>query len=226
MAGRTALGLVFGTVLGMSEAEQLAAPARRFGWRDGARWFGIACLLAAAFLAGYVSWLLWGTGITTQRAQNELRPQIEQEIANPPRAGTPILPGKAYAVIQIPRIGVNMVVVQGVDTLDLESGPGHYPDTADPWDTKGRVGIAGHRTTYLHPFFDLDQVQPGDTITLQTARGTFTYTVTKNFVLPADTAGVVLNQTKTPTLVLTTCNPRYSASERLIVEADRVSSAA
>ena len=129
-------------------------------------------------------------------------------------------------MIEIPRIGLNMVVVQGVDTADLESGPGHYPDTADPWEDKGRVGIAGHRTTYLHPFFDLNQVQPGDMITLQTARGTFTYTVTKNFVLPADTAGVVLNQTKAPTLVLTTCNPRYSASERLIVEADRVSSAA
>ena len=64
----------------------IPAPARRFGWRDGARWFGIACLLAAAFLGGYVSWLLWGTGITTQRAQNELRPQIEQQIANPPQS--------------------------------------------------------------------------------------------------------------------------------------------
>lgn len=209
-------------------APETSIPAtdRRFHWRDGARWFGIACLLAAAFLGGYVSWLLWGTGITTQRAQNDLRPQIEQEIANPPKAGTAILPGDAYAVIEIPRIGLNMVVVQGVDTADLESGPGHYPDTADPWDAKGRVGIAGHRTTYLHPFFDLNQVQPGDAITLQTARGTFTYSVTRNFVLPEEGAGVVLNQTKAPTLVLTTCNPRYSASERLIVEADRVSSAA
>ena len=125
----------------MSEAEEVVTPARRFGWRDGARWFGIACLLAAAFLGGYVSWLLWGTGITTQRAQNELRPQIEQQIAHPRQGtGAPILPGKAYAVIEIPRIGLNMVVVQGVDTTDLESGPGHYPDTADPWDAKGRVG--------------------------------------------------------------------------------------
>jgi sortase A len=115
-------------------------------------------------------------------------------------------------------------VVQGTDYDSLKEGPGHYVDTADPWDPTGRVGIAGHRTTYLHPFFDLDQVQPGDTIQLQTAYGTFTYTVTKNFVMPEATAGVVLEQTKRPTLVLTTCNPRYASSQRLIVEADRTSS--
>jgi sortase A len=127
-------------------------------------------------------------------------------------------------VIQIPRIDLDMVVVQGTDYESLKEGPGHYLDTADPWDPTGRVGIAGHRTTYLHPFFDLDRVQPGDTIQLQTAYGTFTYTVTHNFVMPEATAGVVLEQTKRPTLVLTTCNPRYASSQRLIVEADRTSS--
>src|SRR5207244_13549004 len=66
--------------------------------------------------------------------------------------------------------------------------PGHYVDTADPWDGTGRVGIAGHRTTYLHPFFNLDQVQPGDTIQLLTGFGTYTYAVTRNFVLPEATA--------------------------------------
>jgi sortase A len=127
-------------------------------------------------------------------------------------------------VIQIPRIDLDMVVVQGTDYESLKEGPGHYVDTADPWDPTGRVGIAGHRTTYLHPFFDLDRVQPGDTIRLLTAYGTFSYTVTRNFVMPEATAGVVLEQTKRPTLVLTTCNPRYASSQRLIVEADRTSS--
>jgi sortase A len=113
-----------------------------------------------------------------------------------------------------------MVVVQGTDYTSLKAGPGHYVDTADPWDGTGRVGIAGHRTTYLHPFFNLDQVLPGDTIELLTGFGAYTYTVTKNFVLPEATAGVVLRQTSQPTLVLTTCNPRYASSQRLIVEAD------
>jgi sortase A len=208
----------------MSVGAKHAAPSRGPDWRTVARWFGFACLVAASFLGGYVAWLLWGTGITTQRAQDELRPGIEQQIANQrsPSASRPIVPGSAYAVIEIPRIGLNMVVVQGIDTASLEAGPGHYPDTADPWDPTGRVGIAGHRTTYLHPFLDLNQVQRGDQITLLTAYGTYTYAVTRNFVLPADGSGIVLTQTKNPSLVLTTCNPRYSSSQRLIVEAARV----
>jgi len=205
-------------------------PARRLDWRTPVRWFGLLCLMGAAFFAGYVAWLLWGTGLQTQRAQDALRPAIEGQIANPrppsegPKPGSPVIPGSAYGVIRIPRIGLDMVVVQGTDYTSLKSGPGHYVDTADPWDGTGRVGIAGHRTTYLHPFFNLDQVRPGDTIQLLTGFGTYTYAVTRNFVLPEATAGVVLQQTTRPTLVLTTCNPKYASSQRLIVEADLTSS--
>src|SRR5205823_1847774 len=150
------------------------------------------------------------------------------QIANPrppsegPKPGSPVIPGSAYGVIRIPRIGLDMVVVQGTDYEDLKKGPGHYVDTADPWDGTGRVGIAGHRTTYLHPFFNLDQVQPGDTISLITRYGRYDYEVTANFVLPEATAGKVLTQTQDPTLVLTTCNPRYASSQRLIVTAKLV----
>jgi LPXTG-site transpeptidase (sortase) family protein len=227
MLGRMARG----TVDVVSSIAADVPARRRIDWRTPVRWFGLLCLMGAAFFGGYVVWLLWGTGLETRRAQDSLRPGIEQQIAHPhppPAAGQSVhvLPGDAYAVIQIPRIDLDMVVVQGTDYTSLKEGPGHYLDTADPWDGTGRVGIAGHRTTYLHPFFDLDQVQPGDTITLLTAYGTYTYTVTKNFVLPEATAGVVLEQTQEPTLVLTTCNPRYASSERLIVEADLTGSPA
>jgi sortase A len=206
-------------------AELTTPRRRRFDWRTLVRWFGLLCLMGAAFFGGYVAWLLWGTGLQTQRAQDGLRPGIERQISHPqspPTAGqgAHVLPGDAYAVIQIPTIGLDMVVVQATDYESLKEGPGHYLDTADPWEGTGRVGIAGHRTTYLHPFFNLDQVQPGDTIRLLTAYGTYTYTTTRNIVMPEATAGVVLEQTKDPTLVLTTCNPRYASSERLIVEAD------
>jgi len=222
MFGRMARG----TVVRVSTITADVPERRRLDWRTPVRWFGLLCLMGAAFFGGYVAWLLWGTGLETQRAQDRLRPGIEQQIEHPlpPPAtgqGAHVLPGDAYAVIQIPRIDLDMVVVQGTDYASLKEGPGHYVDTADPWQDTGRVGIAGHRTTYLHPFFDLDRVQPGDAIRLLTAYGTYTYTVTRNFVLPEATAGVVLEQTKQPTLVLTTCNPRYASSERLIVEADR-----
>ena len=205
-----------------------AARSRRpFGWRDGLRWFGIACLLAATGIGGYLGWLLWGTGIETRHRQQTLQEQFQRELrpappGQPSAGGREPLPGDVYGELVIPRISLDMMVVQGTSTEDLKSGPGHYVETADPWDRTGRVGIAGHRTTYLAPFWNLQEMQDGDPIVLRTTRGTFRYQVTRVFVLPEATAGVVLEPTARPTLVLTTCNPRFSASERLIVTADRV----
>ncbi|HEX2025822.1 MAG TPA: class E sortase, partial [Actinomycetota bacterium] len=118
-------------------------------------------------------------------------------------------------------IDLDVVVVEGTDVIDLKAGPGHYAGTDDPWDREGRVGIAGHRTTYGAPFWDLDKVRPGDPITMVTELGTYTYEVTTSReVLP--TASKVLRPTPKPTLVLTTCAPRFSAARRLIVFAERV----
>ncbi len=193
------------------------------------RWVGIACLLGAAYFGGYVAWLLWGTGLETQQAQDQLRPTVQTWVSDPQPIPAPgkaprVLPGDAYAAIVIPSIGLDMIVVQGTDYESLKKGPGHYLDTADPWDGTGRVGIAGHRTTYLHPFFDLDKVAVGDRISLLTRYGRYDYEVTANFVLPEETAGKVLAQTDDPTLVLTTCNPKYASSQRLIVTANLVAS--
>jgi LPXTG-site transpeptidase (sortase) family protein len=217
-----------GSVEQMSAATDAFPAPRRFDWRTPVRWFGLLCLMGAAFFGGYVVWLLYGTGLETQRAQNDLRPGIERQIEHPtpasqaPGPGHRVIPGSAYAIIQIPSIDLDMVVVQGTDYTSLKKGPGHYIDTADPWNDTGRVGIAGHRTTYLHPFFDLDEVGPTDTIRLLTPYGTFTYRVTRVFVIPEEGSGVVLDQTTNPTLVLTTCNPKYASSQRLIVEAERI----
>jgi len=180
--------------------------------------------MGSAFFAGYVAWLLWGTGLETAQAQETLRAGVERTWREDPRPPpdrddpTPVVPGDAYAIIQIPSIGANFVVVQGTGYDDLKEGPGHYADTADPWDGTGRVGIAGHRTTYLAPFNELDRVTPGDTIELLTEFGTYSYEVTRNYVIPEEGSGVVLEQTGKPTLVLTTCNPKYASYERLIVE--------
>jgi LPXTG-site transpeptidase (sortase) family protein len=211
----------------MSEASLPVAPtrARRRGWRLVAHWVGVACLMVAAGFGGYVVWLLWGTGITTAHAQTQLRVDWPDRVNSRPVSAAPALValGTRYAEIQIPSIDVDMMVVQGTAYPQLKLGPGHYPDTANPWDPTGRVGIAGHRTTYLHPFFNLNKVQAGDTITLRTEYGTFNYRVNRApFVVPEVGSGVVLTQTTHPTLVLTTCNPKYESYERLIVTATRV----
>lgn len=191
-------------------------------------WFGIACLLGAAGCAGFIVWTLWGTGLTTKAAQDRLGvdfQSLEQPTVNiPPPPGWAPIPGSLYGEIVIPAIGLHAYVVQGTDYGSLQNGPGHYVNTANPWDLNGRVGIAGHRTTYLHPFFHLDLLKPGDTITIRTPKyGDYTYRVSQVFVLPASVAGKVLAQTAEPTLVLTTCNPTYSSAQRLIVTADRIS---
>ncbi len=108
-------------------------------------------------------------------------------------------------------------MVEGTNTPDLRKGPGHYTGTPLPGQA-GNAAIAGHRTTYGHPFYNLDSVKVGDPIVLTTLQGIFVYDTTKSFVVsPSDTTvvdNVIANQ-----LTLTTCNPRFSASTRLVVQA-------
>jgi sortase A len=191
------------------------------------RALGFLCLLAALVVGGYLGWLLWGTGIGTAREQHHLRQEIDKLISDPrpfdpgnERPAAPIPEGAPVGVLEIPRIDLDVVVVNGTSTADLRRGPGHYMDSAYPWEDTGRVSIAGHRTTYLHPFWSLDKLRRGDLIRFRTEYGSFDYHVTgSHVILPS---GVwVLKQTREPTLVLTTCNPRFSASHRLVIFASR-----
>jgi sortase A len=208
--------------------DPLAPPSPRAGGtaRRALRWLGVVSLIVASGVAGSLTWVLWGTGLETARAQDDLRSGFEGRIdsGDPDSvdAARPVLRGNALAELIIPRIDVDFIVVEGTDTVSLKRGPGHYVDTAYPWQDRGRVGIAGHRTTYLHPFQNLDDLRVADRITLRTRFGTFDYSVTRVFEIAAGESGHVLEQTEEPTLVLTTCHPEYSSSERLVVYADRL----
>jgi sortase A len=127
-------------------------------------------------------------------------------------------PGGALDHLVIPAIGVSRYVVQGVDEADLQMGPGHYPGTPLPGQA-GNVGIAGHRTTFGAPFFRLNEVTRGDLVLLTDTSGTtWVYRVEHQWVVaPTDTA--VLNPTHGAVLTLTTCNPRFEATSRLVVRA-------
>ncbi len=127
-------------------------------------------------------------------------------------------PGGALDHIVIPAIGVNRYVVQGVAEQDLQMGPGHYPGTPLPGQV-GNVGIAGHRTTYGAPFFRLNALGKGDLIYLTDLSGTtWVYSVERQWVVsPSDVA--VLDPTRGADLTLTTCNPRFWATTRLVVRA-------
>lgn len=146
---------------------------------------------------------------------------VEARFGPPP---APAEPGDPVARLRIPSIGVDKVVVSGVSTEDLKAGPGHFPGTPLPGQA-GNAAIAGHRTTYGAPFFDFDDLEPGDEIFVTTLQGEFTYEVTSSEIV-APSAIEVLAPTDDNRLTFSTCNPKYSAAERLIVVAHLVGEAA
>jgi len=205
-------------------------------WSHLARWAGGLAVASGVLVLLFVAYELWGTSITTQLHQDALRRQFDHELAarttHPTRPASPGAStsvtaqppdGQPIGTLDIPEIGVDDVVVQGTTSSDLELGPGHYPGTPLPGQP-GNAAIAGHRTTYLHPFFNLGQLVPGDPIVVTTTAGRFVYEVTSlHTVQPTDLA--VLAPTAVPTLTLTTCTPPYSAAQRLVVQATLVSPA-
>lgn len=123
--------------------------------------------------------------------------------------------GDPIGRIQIPKIGVDQVVIQGTDPETLRKGPGHYPDTAFPG-LGGTVAIAGHRTTYGAPFRKVDELGRGDRIVLEMPYGRFAYAVQRTQIVPP-TATWVTRDVGYERLVLSACHPLYSAAERIIV---------
>ena len=129
--------------------------------------------------------------------------------------------GDPVGRIRIGRIGLDMVVVQGTDHETLKKGPGHYEGSALPGE--GRlVYVAGHRTTYLAPFAYIDEIRPGDYVRLDVPYGTFTYRVSRHYVVAEDQVSVLRDHGR-ELLRLQACHPRFFASHRYIVDAALVS---
>jgi sortase A len=206
----------------------------------------------------FVAYQLWGTGIREAQAQNRLETEFEESLAafqesletttsevTDPAAETttttipaPPAPveGEGVAVIKIPDIGVEKVVVEGVQLSDLKRGPGHFPDTPMPGNP-GNAAIAGHRTTYGAPFHNIDQLDPGDEIIVTTLQGEFRYEVLPQPTDEVDDTGrpviagnfivapsqiEVLDDFGDNRLTLTACHPKYSARQRIVVVAQLV----
>jgi sortase A len=197
-------------------------------------------------LLSFVAYQLWGTALYEHHAQDQLRQELQQKLHLSPTTTTSVPPsspgtttvatttptppdqvapttrdpavGTPIGLMTIPRIGMDgAAIVEGTDENQLQQGPGHYPGTALPGQA-GNSAIAGHRTTYGAPFYDLNELQPGDPIKIQTAQGTFNYEVSSSHVvLPSNVT--VLDASTAPELTLTTCTPRYSAAQRLVVVA-------
>ncbi len=128
--------------------------------------------------------------------------------------------GQALGRIIVPRLGLNMIFVDGTDDSSLERGPGRDLQTYMPGENR-LVYIAGHRTTFLAPFSHIDALRAGDTITLELPYATFVYRVTHHIIVPANDLGV-LKSGRRELLALQACHPRFFATHRYIVYAKPV----
>lgn len=163
----------------------------------------------------FIVFMLFGTNYLNKSGQSQLHEKFLTEQV--PRSYLPPNQGSLLAQIYIPRINIDRVVVEGTSESDLIMGPGHYVGTPLPGQ-QGNVAIAGHRTTYGAPFYNLDKLRPGDLIEISTKVGTFHYSVVRSLIVsPSDNS--VLAPSSIPVLTLTTCNPLFSASTRLVVVA-------
>ena len=164
------------------------------------------------------------TNLLQSRIQARLDRQLQSEELRQDYLDRNVSVGDSLTRIRIPDLDVDVVVVEGTTASALRAGAGHYPETPLPCEI-GNVAIAGHRTTYGRPFHDMDLLEEGDAITLETPIGECTYAVSeKPFPVSPKDMGVVANTPNRATLTLTTCHPKGSAKQRLVVHAELVSS--
>ncbi len=137
----------------------------------------------------------------------------------PPRANEPYI---ELGRIQIPEIGIDTTLLQGISLNTLDLGPGHWPGTALPGGV-GNAVIAGHRTSHNKVFRNIDQLVPGDEVIFSSSEGDFVYVVRETTIVKPD-ALYIIEQTNEPTATLFACHPPGSTRERIVVHLDLSSS--
>ncbi|MFA9444145.1 class E sortase [Egicoccus sp. AB-alg6-2] len=194
----------------------------------------LSALSGALFLGGLglFSYPLLTDVYTERVVQDQLAQEFERlEVAAADTWQPTMAAGSPLTRIVIPTLDVDTIVVAGTTPAALRAGAGHYPDTPLPG-TVGNVGIAGHRTTYGRPFHRLDELQVGDEVWLLTPVGDHRYVVTDppddGNCVPTSAGAACITHPRdwsvvAPTddamLTLTTCHPKGSAAQRLIIRA-------
>ena len=125
--------------------------------------------------------------------------------------------GDAVARLEIPRLDLDVVVVNGTDVGDLRRGPGRHLDSFMPGQGQ-LVYIAGHRSTFGAPFSHIDKLRRGDRIFVELPYATIEYRVTGDRIVDQYELSVLKSRGREE-LVLQACHPRFFASERYLVYA-------
>lgn len=219
---------------------------------------GRTMITAGVLILLFVGYQLWGTGIRTAQAQDDLEDRFDQLLADaaavsttststssttsttvdpaqtttsrlPATPAAPLPPellpvrGEVAGQLEIEAIGVDWFFVEGVSVSDLKKGPGHYPESPMPGQA-GNAALAGHRTTYGAPFNRVDELEPGDEIRVTTVQGRFTYEVRRTEIVSPSQVEVLSADywEWDNALTLTSCHPKYSARQRIIIGAELV----
>ncbi len=156
----------------------------------------------------------WQHAPTTRPRLADARAQIAREAAAYRRDTHR---GEAIGRIVVPRLGLNMILVDGTDHDSLTRGPGRDLRTYMPGQQR-LVYIAGHRTTYLAPFAHIDAIRNGDPIRVEMPYATFVYRAVRHEIVPADDLAM-LHSPRYELLRLQACHPRFFATQRYIVDA-------
>lgn len=208
--------------------------------RTGARALGDLFITVGLVMLLFVAYQLLWTNVVANRAMDRVSDGLAEAWERPPTAtgadgadgadgatgvGRTDL-GKGFALLRIPRLRGDfeaVPVIEGVQLPQLAKGVGHYPESAGPGEL-GNFAIAGHRATNGEPFRNMDRMQKGDKVVVETRNRWFTYVVDRTLiVLPTDVwvvdpvPGRPQAEPTKALLTLTTCNPRWASTERLII---------
>lgn len=207
------------------------------------RGLGEVLVTLGALVLLFVVWQLWWTDVTANRVQADILDSVRSDYAvaepdptpepsgpaaeeEPEPEQDPALPPGAtetVAIVHLPTIGEERVVMEGVaiETLDL-GVLGRYPDAADPGEV-GNFAVAGHRTTYGRPLWGLGDMQMGDPVVVETPDGWYVYTLERRRIVFPNQTEVLAPVPDQPGaepeeawMVLTACHPKFSAAERMI----------
>jgi sortase A len=185
-------------------------PARAIG--NGLTTGGLVVGLILAIVAAYQ---LYGTGLVAAHEQSNLKNSFQNSVV-------PVKLGSSVARLEIPRVGIDVIVVEGIAMKQLAKAPGHYPHTAQIG-TPGVSAIAGHSSGWGAPFMRLGRLHPGDLVVVKARGHTYRYRITNTFVVEPSNVWVLDGNPSSPAdmqLVLTTCWPVFSNAHRLILWTD------
>jgi sortase A len=205
---------------------------RKTALKSALRWGQWLLGAAAVIMLGYCAVVLADGWLFQQRERRHLEQLLQdrQETSDRASRGSPpalssnppnVVAGGLIGRMEIPRLGLSVIVAEGVDALTLRRAVGHIPGTAMPGQPAGNVGLAGHRDTFFRP---LRNIRRDDVITLATPLGEYRYRVVSTRIVNPSDLGV-LDPGGSEVLTLVTCYPFYfigPAPSRFIVRAERI----